>query len=452
MPFATPDTDPNALLSQGQGLRQAGASRGTGPSCPTSRPATSRATSTCCARPSATRSSTTSASPTARSWARPTRALFPDKLGRVVLDGPVDADSYINHPSKDLAGADERLRARAEPLLRRLRGRPGRPARASAPAGATRPDPEAAFDALVDAGQRQPDPGPGRQRRHRRPAPGHRRRHPQRHDRQPVPQGVLGGYIVQDLVDGRQRRRQRASASTPTTSSGYDPDSGTFDPGTDRYFLIGAVEQKYSDPNLQRYFRLGKASYDSFDHFWFNSGYVELNYGIFPVKGNGIYSGPFTVPAQRVDAAGRRHDLRPGDAVPRREGPGQGPGQRAAADDGRRRPHRLRRRVGVHRPGGRRLPARRHAARRRARRASRTCRSRRSRRCRATTAAATTAPSLARQKPSTTSDGRVRVGGPHERQSGLGVGVARGPARATRVARAGPRRRARRSPASGTGA
>jgi hypothetical protein len=77
---------------------------------------------------------------------------------------------------------------------------------------------------------------------------------------------------------------------------GYDPETNTYAPDNDRYFLIGAVEQKYSD-NLNKYFKLGKASYDSFDHFWFNNGYVELNYGLFGVAPNGRYGGPFTVPA-----------------------------------------------------------------------------------------------------------------------------------------------------------
>ena len=64
----------------------------------TSRPPTSRATWTGCARPSATRSSPTSASPTARSSARRTGACSRNRYRALVLDGAVDADAVHQRP------------------------------------------------------------------------------------------------------------------------------------------------------------------------------------------------------------------------------------------------------------------------------------------------------------------------------------------------------------------
>jgi pimeloyl-ACP methyl ester carboxylesterase len=215
-------------------------------------------------------------------------ALFPGKLGRVVLDGPVDADAYINHPTKD-------LQAQTSAFEREL----GRFFQACAAdqktcQGFGGDDPHAAFDALVASADAHPIPVPAG--------------NPYTTDLRPVTGDDIlnatiynlyrkeywAGYIAPELAmaaagDGSGIRMDSDG------SFGYDPETGTFDPGTDRYFLIGAVEQRYSD-NLNKYFRLGKASYDSFDHFWFNNGYVELNYGLFGIEPNGRYGGPFKLP------------------------------------------------------------------------------------------------------------------------------------------------------------
>ncbi len=222
-------------------------------------------------------------------------ALFPDNLGRVVLDGPVDADSYINRPSKDLqaqTSAFERELSRFFAACAADQATCQGFGRGAGAGGET--DPEVAFDALVAQADAHPIPVPAGNRYtdDLRPVTG-----------DDILNATIGNlyrkefwarYIVRDLVaaendDGSGMR------SDSDYQSGYDPESGTFDPLTDRYFLIGAVEQRYSS-NIQHYFRLGRASYDSFDHFWFNTGYVELNYGIFPVRGNGVFRGPFTVP------------------------------------------------------------------------------------------------------------------------------------------------------------
>jgi pimeloyl-ACP methyl ester carboxylesterase len=213
-------------------------------------------------------------------------SLFPGKLGRVVLDGPVDADAYINRPSKDLqaqTGAFERelqrfFQACARDQVNCL--------------GFGGEDPHQAFDDLVEAANKNPIPADGFT---------------------PDPRPVTGDdilnatisnlyakqywpYIAQDLAE---------AAAGDGSLIRYDSDSsfgnnfdGTFDPGNDRYFLIGAADQRYGT-NLDRYFRLGKASYDTFDHFWFNAGYVEANYGIYNQYGipsNGRFGGPFKIP------------------------------------------------------------------------------------------------------------------------------------------------------------
>ena len=69
-------------------------------------------------------------------------------------------------------------------------------------------------------------------------------------------------------------------------------DDGTFDPGGDRYFLITAADQKY-ERGIKQYLDAGNESWGLFDHSWWNTGYSELNYGLYDPHSNGVYDGPF---------------------------------------------------------------------------------------------------------------------------------------------------------------
>jgi pimeloyl-ACP methyl ester carboxylesterase len=212
-------------------------------------------------------------------------ALFPNRLGRVVLDGPVDADGYINHPTKDLQAQTSAFERELDRFFQACA------ADQVTCQGFGGKDPHAAFDALVEKANANPIPADGFT---------------------PDPRPVTGDDILNATIFNLYAKPYWAAYIAPELAAaaagdgsgiradsdfafGYDPESGTFDPGTDRYFLIGAVEQRYSH-SIDKYFRLGKASYDSFDHFWFNNGYVELNYGLFPIQGNGRYGGPFRIP------------------------------------------------------------------------------------------------------------------------------------------------------------
>ncbi|HEY6762876.1 MAG TPA: alpha/beta hydrolase [Baekduia sp.] len=218
-------------------------------------------------------------------------ALFPGNLGRVVLDGPVDADSYINRPTKDLQAQTSAFERELDRFFQACAGDQ------VSCHGFGGSDPHAAFDALVEQANAHPIPVPATNRwgwtDDLRPVTG---------------DDILNAtiynlyrkeywkpYIAQELADAVNGDGSGIRMDSDG-AFGYDPTTNTYAPDSDRYFLIGAVEQQYND-NTDRYFRLGKASYDSFDHFWFNNGYVELNYGIFPVEPNGRYAGPWTVPA-----------------------------------------------------------------------------------------------------------------------------------------------------------
>ena len=225
---------PRALIAQGPALHRPLRRAQPARSCRTSRRRTWRATSTCCARPlGEQQDQRTSATPTGRSWARRTRACSRRTTARMVLDGPVDADRLHQRPPGRPERAERRLRARARALLPGLRRRPGRVPRLRRrrPVGRVRP-----ADRAGSTPSRSRPAG-------RRPAPGRRRRHHRRRgDRRSTPRatgrtwprrwprrGNGDGTLLRILVDGFYGR--------------YD--DGTYDPGSDRYFTIGATEQHY---------------------------------------------------------------------------------------------------------------------------------------------------------------------------------------------------------------
>jgi hypothetical protein len=75
---------------------------------------------------------------------------------------------------------------------------------------------------------------------------------------------------------------------------GRRPD-GTFDPSGDRFFTITGSEMEFNrdvDFQLAR----GADSWASFPHFWWNTGYPDVNYALWPVHDADAYGGPWSVP------------------------------------------------------------------------------------------------------------------------------------------------------------
>ncbi len=214
--------------------------------------------------------------------------LFPGKLGRVVLDGPVNATGYVRSPARDL---DEQTTGFEDSLSRFLEACK---ADQVACAGFGGEDPRAAFDALLRRADREPinadsypdDP---------RPIDGDTIRW--------ATSGllyakVLWPYLAQELAAAEQGDGGPLRAEADY-SWGREAD-GSFDPGTDRYFLIGAIDQVYGYQHnaLAPYLLAGARSYRNHPYYWYNNGYIELNYGLFNARPDGLFAGPFRVPAR----------------------------------------------------------------------------------------------------------------------------------------------------------
>ena len=212
-------------------------------------------------------------------------SMFPKKYRALVLDGPVDAEAYANHPSRDLleqtAGFEREL---------------GRFMQACAVdqvacSGFGGTDPWDAFDLLISEADANPIPAPNY-------AP----------DPRPIKgddiRGAafaklyakfLWGELAKALADAANGDGSGIRRMIDEDWFGRK-DDGTYGPDTDRYFLITAADQNYSHGRLGRYFAIGDLAWGMFDHFYVNNGYSELLYGLYPVRGRDSFSGPFYVP------------------------------------------------------------------------------------------------------------------------------------------------------------
>ena len=97
------------------------------------------------------------------------------------------------------------------------------------------------------------------------------------------------GRALADLAAG-DGRRMRAAADA---FYGRNED-GSYAPDADAYFTIGALEQAYPR-DVGAFLRAGRASSEEHDHFWWNNGYTELGYVLYPVRPNSVFTGPFRI-------------------------------------------------------------------------------------------------------------------------------------------------------------
>ena len=211
-------------------------------------------------------------------------ALFPHRYRALVLDGAVDPDLYINHPTEGLrvqsAGFEVALQrfldaCTADPVACRGFG-----------AG----DASRRYDELVLEATLSPLPVPGTQR-------------------------LLDGddilFTTTLLLYSKGSWNTLAAALAALeggdpaplrqlTDAAYGRNAdGTYDRSADAYFVLGATEQAFeADRELLR--AAGEAAFAEFDHFYSNVGYSELPYALFPVRSTGVFRGPF---ATSADAA-----------------------------------------------------------------------------------------------------------------------------------------------------
>ena len=273
------------------------------------------------------------------------QSLFPGKTRAVVLDGALDPDQYMNDP---LGSLDEQTAGFERAIGRFFTACAAD--QAACPFGAG--DPKGTIDDLIEQADASPIPASNAPDR---PVDGD-------DIRASLAQEVYSIYAWPELRDALVPLEAGDGAGIRDIADGFygREEDGSYSPGTDRYFLLSADEQNYPR-RIEPFLKAGKASYFDYDYAFWNHGYSELNWGLYPVRAKDKYDGPFRTTRRTrrpwswaPDTTRRRPTRRPSASAAAR--------QRAAADDDRRRPHRVRRlpgrrvQLGVHGQGGRGLP------------------------------------------------------------------------------------------------
>ena len=204
-------------------------------------------------------------------------SLFPRRTRALVLDGAIDASTWIRRPL-------EATREEAAAFERALN-------RYFACAGAGRvdcafsdEDPEVAFDDLVDRLNRRPIAG----------APG---------DLRPVSGDTVLLAAEVALYDRSWWALLTVALELADAGIGGPVQrladlhwgigtDGSYDHQLDRFLAISGLDQRHPS-DLRSYLTASEDNYAMFPHFWWGSGYLDLPWGLLPTGHNGAFAGPF---------------------------------------------------------------------------------------------------------------------------------------------------------------
>ncbi|MDO8211315.1 alpha/beta hydrolase [Conexibacter sp. CPCC 206217] len=209
------------------------------------------------------------------------QSMFPSHVRAIVLDGALDPDQYVNDP---LSSLDEQTAGFERAIGRFLQACA---ARQDACLNFGGEDPWSALDELIERAAASPIPASNGD-----PVDGE-------DVDAAVTQAVYSKSLWPDLAYALARAEQDNDG---TVLRALDDifygklDDGTYDPLTDRYFTISALEQRYPS-NVSTFVREGQRSFNDYDHAFWNHGYSELAWGLYPVKPNSAFYGPFRNPS-----------------------------------------------------------------------------------------------------------------------------------------------------------
>ncbi|HTE64108.1 MAG TPA: alpha/beta hydrolase [Solirubrobacteraceae bacterium] len=204
------------------------------------------------------------------------QSLFPGKTRAVVLDGALDPDQYINDPLDSL---DEQTAGFERAISRFFSACAADPAGCGFGDG----DPRGTVDDLIEQADAAPIPASDTPDR---PVDGD-------DIRASLAQEMYAKWLWADLAKALAQLEAGDGNGIREIADGfYGRDGDSFSPGTDRYFLLSADEQNYPR-GVEPYLRAGKSSYQDYDYAFWNHGYSELNWGLYPIRAEDKYDGPF---------------------------------------------------------------------------------------------------------------------------------------------------------------
>ncbi len=205
------------------------------------------------------------------------QSLFPGKTRAVVLDGALDPDQYINDP---LSSLDEQSAGFERAIGRFFTACAAD--QAACPFGSG--DPKGTVDDLIEQADASPIPASNAPDR---PVDGD-------DIRASLVQEVYAKFLWPELAAALTQLEGGDAAGIRAIADGFygRNDDGTFSNGTDKYFLLSADEQNYPR-GLNPFLTAGRQSYFDYDYAFWNHGYSELNWGLYPIRARDSYDGPF---------------------------------------------------------------------------------------------------------------------------------------------------------------
>ncbi|MDX6719370.1 MAG: hypothetical protein QOJ63_1624 [Solirubrobacteraceae bacterium] len=205
-------------------------------------------------------------------------SLFPGKTRAVVLDGALDPDQYVNDP---LSSLDEQSAGFERAISRFMTACAADPAGCGFGGG----DPLGTADNLIDQADATPIPASNAPDR---PVDGD-------DIRAALAQEVYAKFLWPELASALAMLEHGDGAGIRAIMDNrfYSRnDDGSYGPSTDRYFLLSADEQDYPR-TVGPFLDAGRQSYADYDHVFWNHGYTELNWGLYPIRAKDAYDGPF---------------------------------------------------------------------------------------------------------------------------------------------------------------
>jgi pimeloyl-ACP methyl ester carboxylesterase len=205
-------------------------------------------------------------------------ALFPDRYRALVLDGPVDPDSWIHDP---VSSSAIQLNAFEVALDRFLAACAADQTACSGFGGS---DPSTAYDALLASAATTPIPAPGNTA-----------------DPRPVTADDIRDVTAQ-LLYAKQFWGLLAAALAQAASGDGSSIRAIMDlivsppgdPSLDRFFAIAGSEQQWPR-NVDAYLERGAREWVDDPHFWYQFAYAEIPFALWPMRDEDAYGGPFTV-------------------------------------------------------------------------------------------------------------------------------------------------------------
>jgi pimeloyl-ACP methyl ester carboxylesterase len=207
-------------------------------------------------------------------------ALFPDRYRALVLDGPVDPQSWIHDPVSSSAIQLDAFELALDRFLAACA------ADQTACSGFGGSDPITAYDALLASAAGTPIPAP------RYTA-----------DPRPVTADDIRSVTAQLLYAKRFWGLLAAALAQAGSGDGSSIRaimdqivSPPGDPTLDRFLAIAGSEQQWPR-NVDAYLERGAREWVDQPHFWYHIAYAEIPFALWPIRDADAYGGPFTVGA-----------------------------------------------------------------------------------------------------------------------------------------------------------